>query len=101
MLSGWSGGCSWDESMTSSAKRRVEVFLAVAPVFRKGHTTRNPLPERWTATWVTRGTTTDLYTSKTCDTREEAEKLANRWLGRQNQQMAGAAFVDTTSRSAS
>jgi hypothetical protein len=87
--------------MTSPTKRSVEVFLAVSPVFRKGHTTRDPLPARWAATWVTRGTTTDLYTSKTCDTREEAEKLAQRWLSRQNRQMAGVEFVDTTNRSAS
>jgi hypothetical protein len=87
--------------MTSPAKRRVEVFLAVAPVYRKGHTTHHPLPVRWAATWVTRGTTTDLYTSKTCDTREEAEKLAQRWLSRQNRQMEGVEFVDTTKRSAS
>jgi hypothetical protein len=56
------------------------------------------LPERWAATWVTRGSTTDLYTSKTCDTREEAEKLAHRWLVRQNRQMEGATFVDTSPR---
>lgn len=79
-------------------KRHVEVFLAVSPVYRKGHTTRNPLPVRWAATWVTRGTTTDLYTSKACDTREETEKLAQRWLARENRQMAGVEFVDTSSR---
>jgi hypothetical protein len=82
----------------TTAKRRVEVFLAVSPVFRKGHTSRDPLPERWAATWVTRRTTTDLYTSKTVDTREEAEKLARRWLARENRQMAGVEFVDTTER---
>ncbi len=79
-------------------KRRVEVYLAVAPVFRKEHTTHRPLPVRWAATWVSRRTTTDLYTSKTCDTREEAEKLAHRWLTRQNREMEGAEFVDTTER---
>lgn len=82
--------------MTTLTKRRVEVFLAVSPVFRKGHTTRNPLPIRWGATWVTRRTTTDLYTSKTVDTKEEAEKLARRWLVRENKRMAGVEFVDTT-----
>lgn len=84
--------------MTPLIKRRVEVFLAMSPVFRKGHTTRNPLPERWGATWVTRRHTTDLYTSKTCDTREEAEKLARRWLARENKRMEGVEFVDTTER---
>lgn len=84
--------------MTSPTKRRVEVFLAVSPVFRKGHTSHRPLPVRWAATWVTRRTTTDLYTSKTVDTREEAEKLALRWLARQNREMEGVEFVDTTER---
>jgi hypothetical protein len=64
--------------VTPLIKRRVEVFLAMSPVFRKGHTTRNPLPERWGATWVTRRHTTDLYTSKTCDTREEAIRRFSR-----------------------
>jgi hypothetical protein len=84
--------------VTPIIKRRVEVFLAVSPVFRKGHTTRNPLPVRYAATWVTRRTTTDLYTSKACDTREEAEKLAHRWLARENKRMEGVEFVDTTER---
>lgn len=85
--------------MTSPAKRRVELFLAVSPVYRKGHTVHRPLPVRWAATWVTRGTTSDLYTSKTVDTREQAEKLAHRWLERQNREMAGVEFVDTSERS--
>ena len=84
--------------MTSLVKRRVEVFLAVSFVFRKGHTTHRPLPVRWVATWVTRRTTTDLYVSKTVDTREEAEKLAYRWLARQNRQDAGVEYVDTTEK---
>lgn len=84
--------------MTDLAKRRVEVFLAVSPVFRKGHTSRNPLPARYAATWVTRRTTTDLYTSKTVDTQEAAEKLARTWLKRENGRMEGVEFVDTTER---
>lgn len=78
--------------------RRVDVYLLVSPVYRKEHTTRAPLPVRWVATWVTRGTTTDLYKSKPCDTREEAEKLAHRWLTRENGQMAGVEFVDTSAK---
>jgi hypothetical protein len=86
------------ESLT---KRRVEVFLALSMVHRKGHTTRNPLPVRWAGTWVTRKTTTDLYTSKACDTREEAETLSRSWLARKNKGMFDAEFVDTSDRSAS
>lgn len=80
------------------AKRRVDVFLSVGPVFRRGHTSRNPLPMRWVARWVTRRTTTDLYRSKACDTREQAEQLARRWLARENRQLEGAEVVDTTER---
>lgn len=87
--------------MTPIIKRRVEVFLAVSPVFRKEHTTRRPLPMRYAATWVTRRTTTDLYTSKTVDTQEAAEKLARTWLKRENGRMSAVEFVDTTERSAS
>lgn len=82
----------------SLSKRHVEVFLALSPVYRRGHTTQRPLPVRWAGTWVTRKTTTDLYTSKACETREEAEKLARRWLSRENKSMAGVEFVDTTER---
>ena len=81
------------ESLT---KRRVEVFLALTMVHRREHTTHCPLPVRWAGTWVTRKTTTDLYTSKTCDTREKAEALSRSWLTRKNRQDAGVEFVDTT-----
>lgn len=88
-------------SAESLSKRRVEVFLALTMVHRRGHTTRRPLPVRWAGTWVTRKTTTDLYTSKTCDTREEAEALSRSWLARKNRQDAGVEYVDTTEEGAS
>ena len=78
----------------------MELYLATSPVYRKGHTVHRPLPVRWASTWVTRGSSTDLYTSKPCETREEAEKLAHRWLARQNREMADREYVDTSDREA-
>jgi hypothetical protein len=89
--------------------RMVRVFLSVSPVRRRGYEVRRAMAvstSRYKAAWVTRGTTADLYTSKTCDTPEEAVKLALAWLARRNapvSRMAGGLvheqtvrYVDTT-----
>jgi hypothetical protein len=84
----------------------MRVFLSVQPV---GHrrpagadpfTYRDPRPSRWRASWWTRGTTTELYRSKIVATREEAVRLALKWLERSNKESVGRPadrhLIDTT-----
>lgn len=50
---------------------------------------------RCQARWIARGTGTELYRSKPCASKEEAERLAKKWLEKN-----GAAWgvVDTTKK---
>ena len=66
------------------------VFLSVQPVGYRKPTGADPFtyqdkrPSRWRASWWTRGTTTEMYRSKIVATREEAIRLAQKWLDRYN-----------------
>jgi hypothetical protein len=78
--------------------RIVDVFLAVRRIQRRRHPL-NPLPELYRATWVTCGTSSDLYVSSPCVTPEQAEMLAVRWLLRQNSRAdALVQYKDVTSQ---
>lgn len=75
----------------------TRVFLSVQPV-RPPRSTDTPL--RYRASWWTRGTSTELYRSKTVTSQEEAVKLARKWLERRNQEPVSGAvttqLIDTT-----
>lgn len=86
----------------------TRVFLSVQPVGHRRPAGANPFtyqdtrPSRWHASWWTRGTSTEMYRSKTVATREEAVNLARKWLVRQNKEAAelgrpiDTRLVDTT-----
>lgn len=82
--------------MTAAIKDRiVRVFLSTRPVSRRA----GGLGYR--AFWITRGTGTELYGSKTCESRDEAIALALKHLARLNAQprvlmFAHTTYVDTT-----
>jgi hypothetical protein len=57
-------------------------------------TYREKRPLRYRASWWTRGTSTELYRSKTVSSREEAVRLAHKWLARDNKN--GVRWIDTT-----
>ena len=57
-------------------------------------TYREKRPLRFRASWWTRGTSTELYRSKIVASREEAERLAHKWLERENK--TGVRWIDTT-----
>ena len=57
-------------------------------------TYREKRPLRFRASWWTRGTSTELYRSKIVASREEATRLARKWLERENK--AGVRWLDTT-----
>lgn len=86
--------------------KTTRIFLSLQPV---GHrrpagadpfTYRDTRPSRWRASWWTRGTTTELYRGKIVDTEEEAVRLAQKWLERENKSRAGGPgdlqLIDTT-----
>lgn len=68
-----------------------QVFLSIRRVLKRGHTVHKPLPVRYKAEWIARGSTHEVYISTACDTPEKAEQLAYAWLERQ-----GGHYVDTT-----
>ena len=90
------------------AKGPTRVFLSVQPVGYRRPARADPFtyqdkrPSRWRASWWSRGTTTEMYRGKTVATREEAIRLARKWLDRRNEEAAvpGRPFdtrlVDTT-----
>lgn len=74
----------------------TRVFLSVQPVRPPQRTGAL----RYRASWWTRGTSTELYRSKTVPSQQEAVDLAKRWLERRNQEPVGRAIgtqlIDTT-----
>lgn len=64
------------------------VFLNVEWVRTRSNTSK------FKAQWVTRGASQVVYTSKACESMEDAKSLAHKWLAR-NHYM----YVDTTSPS--
>lgn len=81
-------------------KKPLRVFLnitAVAPRKPAGadpFTYRETRPLRYRASWWTRGTSTEMYRSKVVPTREEAVRLALKFLDSQNKE--GVRWIDTT-----
>jgi hypothetical protein len=73
-------------SVTSVAPRR--------PAGADPFTYRETRPLRYRASWWTRGTSTELYRSKTVATQEEAVRLARKFLDGQNKD--GERWIDTT-----
>jgi hypothetical protein len=88
------------------ALKPTRVFLSVQPVGRRRPAGADPFtyqdkrPSRWRASWWTRGTSTEMYRSKIVDTRDEAIRLALRWLERENKTRVGGPadtrLIDTT-----
>ena len=76
-------------NFTATNPAKTEVFLNVEFVMPRA---TFPVPSRYKAQWIARGTGTVFYTSKTVDTREQATALARRYL----KSTAGARLVDTT-----
>ena len=75
-------------------RKPARVFLSVQPVsYRKPagtdpFTYREKRPLRYRASWWTRGTSTEMYRGKIVATREEAVRLALKWLDRWNKDAA-------------
>lgn len=72
-----------------SKPRVVKLFLSVETVPYRTRDYQQGLmpsdrPTRYRATWVSRGTQSDLYKSKLCSTKEEAVQLARKYLARLN-----------------
>ncbi len=90
--------------MTTANLKSTRVFLSVQPVgYRPAgadpFTYRDTRPSRWRASWWTRGTSTEMYRGKIVATKEEAVRLALKWLDRYNKQYADRpayTLVDTT-----
>jgi hypothetical protein len=87
------------------SKAPSRVFLSLQPVGYKKPAGADPFtyqdkrPSRWRASWWTRGTSTEMYRSKIVATKEEAVRLALKWLGNYNKQYADRPeymLVDTT-----
>jgi hypothetical protein len=83
----------------------ARVFLSVQPVGHRKPAGADPFtyqdtrPSRWRASWWTRGTSTEMYRGKIVATKEEAVRLALKWLDRFNKQYAERpehTLVDTT-----
>lgn len=77
----------------------TRVYLSVQPVYAP----RSPGPRaapHYRASWWTRGTSTELYKSKTVASQAEAVRLARRWFDRKNQEAVGrpldTQLIDTT-----
>jgi hypothetical protein len=83
----------------------TRVFLSVQPIGHRrpagaGPWHRETRPPRYRASWWTRGTSTELYRSKAVASREEAARLARKWLERRNKEAVGrpidTRLIDTT-----
>ena len=81
------------------------VFLSLQPVGYRRPAGADPFtyqdkrPSRWRASWWTRGTSTEMYRSKIVATKEEAVRLALKYLDKYNKQYADRpeyTLVDTT-----
>jgi hypothetical protein len=87
------------------ALKPTRVFLSLQPVGYKKPAGADPFtyqdkrPSRWRASWWMRGTPIELYRGKPVATKEEAVRLARRWLEQQRKETASHAvwdLVDTT-----
>ena len=80
----------------------TRVFLSVQPVGYRRPAGADPFtyqdkrPSRWRASWWTRGHSTELYRSKIVATRDEAVRIAHKFLERENK--AGVRWIDTTNQ---
>src|ERR1700704_4179997 len=70
----------WSLPNVKPITRTTKVFMNVLHVHRKGADPSAPGSYRFRAEWVARGSSSQVYVSKVCETQGEAIALARKWF---------------------